>query len=402
MGGRREFLAAAAAAAIGGARGRVAWALPSARGGAADPEWRPSGTLIRYLPRLLELSSVPGVAIAVVEQGELMTQGIGRRSETGDPVGSDTIFEAASLGKPLVAHGVLRLAERRVIDLDRPLHDYVRTTDADNPAMRRVTARHVLTHTTGLPNWRRAAGPLQPQTAPGKEFSYSGEGFFHLQRALERITQLPFARWMQRDVLEPLGMHQSSFAWREGFDGRMAVGHDAQGDPREMYAAIGRACDAIAARWRKPMLDWRVEDALRAVPLVNPQWPALPLYAMPNAACSFLTTVADYGRYLSRLVAREPSKGLPLRAATLAAMTRPAVALNSALSWGLGWGIQRDDHGEMLWHWGANMSFRNFVIADRAKGRAIAVMTNGENGPRVYERVITAITGHDHPSFLWI
>jgi CubicO group peptidase (beta-lactamase class C family) len=101
-------------------------------------------------------------------------------------------------------------------------------------------------------------------------------------------------------------------------------------------------------------------------------------------------------------VAREPEKGLPLKPATLAAMTRPAVTLNSALAWGLGWGIQRDEHGEVLWHWGANMSFRNFVIADRANGRAVAVLTNGENGPRVYERVITAITGHDHPSFLWI
>ena len=180
------------------------------------------------------------------------------------------------------------------------------------------------------------------------------------------------------------------------------MGHDTAGEPREMYAAIGRASESVAARWRKPMLDWTTEDALRAVTLINPQWPAIPLYAMPNAACSLLTTANDYARFLARLVTRDPARRLELAPATLAAMTQPAVELNSALSWGLGWGIQRDENGEMLWHWGANMSFRNFVVADPSNGRAVAVLTNSENGPRVYERIITAATGHDHPSFLWI
>jgi hypothetical protein len=81
-------------------------------------------------------------------------------------------------------------------------------------------------------------------------------------------------------------------------------------------------------------------------------------------------------------------------------MTRPVVHINSALSWGLGWGIQHDEFGEVLWHWGANNSFRNFVVADVPGGRAVVVLTNGENGPRVYERVIASVTGHDHPAFL--
>ena len=400
--GRRQFIVSAVTALAASERGRSARKGPPPTGAKFGPEWRANGSLLRSLPRILELSSVPGVAIVVIERGEVLARGVGRRGESVGAVGSDTLFEAASLGKPLVAYGVLRLADRHAIDLDRPLHAYVRTPDADNPAMRRVTARHVLTHTTGLPNWRRAAGPLQPETAPGTAFSYSGEGFFHLQRALERITGAPFARWMQDEVLKPLGMDQSSFAWRAPFAARMAVGHDARGEPREMYAAIGRAGDSLAARWRKPMLDWRADDALRAVSLVNPQWPALPLYAMPNAACSLLTTAGDFARFLARLVARDPAHGLELAPATLAAMTRPAVELNRALSWGLGWGIQRDDYGELLWHWGANTSFRNFGVADRSNGRAVAVLTNGENGPRVYERIITAITGHDHPSFLWI
>jgi CubicO group peptidase (beta-lactamase class C family) len=123
---------------------------------------------------------------------------------------------------------------------------------------------------------------------------------------------------------------------------------------------------------------------------------------VPNAATSLLTTVSDYTKFLSRVVARDGRRGLDLSADSRRAMATPEVRLNSALSWGLGWGIQRDEHGEVLWHWGANNSFRNFVIADQPNGRAVVVFTNSENGPRLYERVILAVTGHDHPAFLWI
>ena len=57
--------------------------------------------------------------------------------------------------------------------------------------MRRVTARHVLTHTSGLPNWRHAPGPLEPATEPGETYAYSGEGYFFLQRVVERVMDRP-------------------------------------------------------------------------------------------------------------------------------------------------------------------------------------------------------------------
>jgi len=81
-------------------------------------------------------------------------------------------------------------------------------------------------------------------------------------------------------------------------------------------------------------------------------------------------------------------------------MTTPQVRINSALAWGLGWGLQEDEYGRTLWQWGANNGFRNFTVADPSNGRAIVVLTNSGNGPRVYERVIVALTGHDHPAFL--
>jgi CubicO group peptidase (beta-lactamase class C family) len=341
--------------------------------------------------------------MAVVDGGRVWTRGFGEAvEEARQSVSDQTEFEAASLGKPVFAYAVLRLVDARILDLDRPLFDYLPTPEANNARMKRVTPRHVLSHTTGLPNWRTQPGPLEPAGDPGKAFTYSGEAYFYLQRVVETVTGKPFARVMREQVLDPLGMKDTSYVWLPAFESRMAAGYDGQEKRLDVQAAIGRRTLAIAAQWGIPLTDWRYDEAARAVPLINPEWPPLPLYMVPNAATSMITTVSDYARFLTRLVAPAGAPGLDLSPAARRAMASPQVRLNSALSWGLGWGIQRDEHGEVLWHWGANNSFRNFVIADPANNRAVVVFTNSENGPRIYERVIVAVTGHDHPAFLWI
>ena len=139
------------------------------------------------------------------------------------------MFEAVSLGKPLFAYAVLRLVDAGLIDLDRPLYDYLPIPDADNPLMRRVTPRHVMSHTTGLPNWREQPGPMLPATEPGTEFSYSGDAHFYLQRVVETLTDRPFARFMREHVLAPFEMTSSSYIWLPQFASRKAAGRDARG-----------------------------------------------------------------------------------------------------------------------------------------------------------------------------
>ena len=398
---RRRFMLGSAGAALATVRVGTAWPMQAAA--KVTPQWQPNADLLRHLPRLLELASVPGLALAVVNGGRVWQRGFGRAID--DPVqgvSADTVFEAASLGKPIFAYAVLRLSDAGLFDLDRPLYDYHPIPEANNPRMKRVTARHVLSHTTGLINWRKEPGPLEPVTDPGTAFSYSGEGFFYLQRVIEAVLDKPFARFMREAVLDPLDMKQTSYVWLPEFESRMAAGYDGQERRLDVQSAVGRRTLVIAREWGKPLSEWRYEDSARAVQMVNPKWPVLPVYMDPNAAATLLTTVTDYAKYLIRLVARPPDRGLDLAEATRRAMATPQVRLNSALSWGLGWGIQRDEQGEVLWHWGANNSFRNFVVADPAAGRAIVVLTNGENGIRVCERVIVSITGHDHPAFLWI
>ena len=399
---RRHFMLGSAGFAVAAARTGIAWPM-QAPPVASGPRWQPSPDLLRNLPRLLELASVPGLAMAVIDGGRVWTRGFGDAvEEARQSVSAQTEFEAASLGKPVFAYAVLRLVDARILDLDRPLFDYLPTPEANNARMKRVTPRHVLSHTTGLPNWRPQPGPLEPTSDPGKTFTYSGEAYFYLQRVVETVTGKPFARVMREQVLDPLGMKETSYVWLPAFESRMAAGYDGQEKRLDVQAAIGRRTLAIAEQWGIPLTDWRYDEAARAVPLINPAWPPLPLYMVPNAATSMLTTVSDYARFLARLVAPAGAPGLDLSPAARRAMASPQVRLNSALWWGLGWGIQRDEHGEVLWHWGANNSFRNFVIADPANNRAVVVFTNSENGPRIYERVIVAVTGHDHPAFLWI
>jgi CubicO group peptidase (beta-lactamase class C family) len=374
-------------------------ALPARVG----PDWLPDSHLLHWLPQLLELAEVPGLALGVVENGEVWTWGFGRASPSpGSSVSAATVFEAVSLGKPLFAYAVLQLADDGALDLSRPLYDYLPMPEADSALMRRVTGHHVLSHTTGLPNWREQPGPLLPRSEPGTRFTYSGEGFFYLQRVVERLTGVPFARFMRERVLEPLGMRESSYIWLARFEGHKAAGRDQNGNEVDVYGALGRRADEIGRQWGKPVEEWTYEDAARAVPLTNPDWPVLPVYMIPSAAGSLLTTVGDYIKFLLRVVARPPAPGLELRPETLRAIRTPVVELNRVLAWGPGWGIQRDEHGAVLWHWGANNSFRNFVLADPDRSRAIVAFTNGESGPKVYERVIVAITGHDQPAFLWL
>jgi CubicO group peptidase (beta-lactamase class C family) len=404
---RRRFIMAGSGLLLSTAGPRWAWSLQADSGGPPlarfGPDWLPDARILELLPRLLELAEVPGLALGGVHDGQIWTQGFGRASLSPlAVVSSDTVFEAVSLGKPVCAYAALQLVDAGLLDLDRPVYDYVPSPEADNPLMRRVTTRHILSHTTGLPNWREQPGPLLPESEPGTRFTYSGEGYFYLQRVMERLTRVPFARLMRERVLDPLGMRTSSYVWLPQFEGRKAAGRDAEGNEVDVYGALGRQAEDVALKWAKPVEDWTYEDAARAVPLINPAWPVLPLYMIPSAAGSLLTTSDDYARFLLRVVAHSPAPGLDLSPAMLRAMGTPEVDLNRVLSWGLGWGIQHDEHGQVLWHWGANNSFRNFVLADRVRGRALVALTNGESGPKVYERVIAALTGYDQAAFLWL
>ena len=110
---------------------------------------------------------------------------------------------------------------------------------------------------------------------------------------------------------------------------------------------------------------------------------------LPNAAASMITNAPDYARFIAAAISNS-------------AIHKEQINIRPSLGWGLGWGIERVEGREYLWQWGDNGGFKNFVAAEPATGNAIFVFTNGDSGARVYDRIVTHATGHDHPALFWI
>jgi CubicO group peptidase (beta-lactamase class C family) len=331
-------------------------------------------TLQERLPELMKEATVPGVSLALIRGGR--TYWVGnfgvRDAKSQQSVTDDTIFEAASLSKPVLAYGALKLVDQGKLDLDAPLTRYLPKPYIKGDArLEMITARYVLSHRTGFPNWRGDGNPLTIRFTPGERFSYSGEGFVYLQKVVEQLTGKSLNDYMTEAVFVPLGMTSSSYVWRADYDSRTAFGHDGAGQVREKA---------------KP------KDA--------------------NAAASLHTIASDYARFVEAVLNKEG-----LKQSTLEAMERPQIAVNpectnctdrqpkelsKTLFWGLGVGIQQTRQGKSLWHWGDNGAFKCFFMAYPKQKIGVVLFTNGENGLSIASEVVRDALGGDQPAFDWI
>jgi CubicO group peptidase (beta-lactamase class C family) len=315
---------------------------PPASTGAASTDADLRAALERRVPDLLHDGDVPGLSIAVIRDGTLFWSGAFGVADpaTGAPVGAETVFQAASLSKPVFAYIALRLVDRGALGLDTPLVTYLPDERFADDRASRITARMVLSHTTGLPNW--GDDKLKLAFPPGERFSYSGEGYFYLQKVVEKITGTPLAELARREVFVPFGMTRTSYVWPGG------------------PAAIG------------------VNDYGNIEP-TDPKLKA-------NAAASLLTTGGDYARFLLAVLA-----GRGLKAETAAAMLSPQVRVPAKfsdpfspprddISWGLGWGLEKTADGETFWHWGHQDAWRAFVAVRRDGRAGLVFFANSANG----------------------
>jgi len=399
--GRREWIGWAALGMVGSR-----W--PARLAATADRQWIPTDDFLVGLPRLMELASVPGVSVAVVDRQQLVWQrafGVAN-VETRAPVLEDSVFPAASLGKPVFGYVVMKLVEEGLIDLDRPLMEYAKPDDPDDdPRLTRIVPRHVLSHTTGLPNWRQGGSGTKLRTSfePGDRFQYSGEGFFWLQRAVEEVTKQGVDRVMRTRLFGPAGMARATYAWSAEHRAWTVYGHRERGDLANQFNR--RTADPlldVAGRWGKPMGDWTVDDTFRAMKEATPSLPLQPNYAIPNVAGSLICTAGDYARFVTMMLTGRRPEPFEIADQSRTAMLTPRVEVNRVLSWGLGWGLERNGARRLCWHWGDNGIFRAFVLAEPEAGRAIAVFTNGSSGPKVYQRIIANATDLDLAAFLWV
>jgi len=410
---RRRFIAGAAAIGMLGL-------LPTRRANAASCEgrrasWIPDDEFLAELPRIMQAFAVPGVGIAVVEDGEVAwSRGFGAtNATTGAPVDARTVYEDASLSKPVFAYLVMQLADRGLIDLDRPLVEYRRPDYlADHPWIALITVRDVLRHSTGLPNWRSspATEKLVPMVEPGTRIDYSGEAFFWLQLAVETIAGQSLDDAMRTHLFEPAGMQDSSYAWNADLAARSVYGHRAHdqpgtGLPKQMFREQWTFAQRVADRWGKPLSAWKYEDAERALPEVMAIAPAglvtWPGDIVANAAASLRSTVQDYATFMTLMMARKRRASWEIAEVTRRAMLTPQIKIPGRWTEkGLGWNMEQTRYGPVFYHSGSNGGiFKNFAVGDAQRRRGIVVLTNGGSGSFVHRRVVRAATGYDLLSY---
>ena len=172
--------------------------------------------------RLMHAAEVPGVGLALFNHGKIVylkAYGL-RDKERKLPLTVDSVVSGASFSKVAFAYLVLQLAEQGTLDLDKPIYQYLakplpeypRYADlAADPRYKSITARMLLSHTSGFANWRvfEDDRKLKIHFAPGSRFAYSGEGIDLLQLVVETITKMGLADLMQERVFQPLGMTRS-------------------------------------------------------------------------------------------------------------------------------------------------------------------------------------------------
>lgn len=311
------------------------------------------------IPSLLEEYDVPGAAVAIIDEGGIrLLEGYGvARAGEARPVTPRTVFQAASLSKPVVAYGAHLLVQEARLDLDRPLSEYLAEPFLDDPRAVRVTARMALSHTTGFPNWRPGRwsddpDPLEFEADPGERFGYSGEGYVYLQRVIEAISGETLDLYLKRAVLEPLGMSDSSFVWEERFEPMHASPHDGAGAPRDK---------------RHP------RTAL--------------------AAGTLQTTAADYARFLQALLPGSRDGAFPLRPEAIDRMLVPTSTIDDRLGWSLGWGIERTPDGIVFWQWGDDETFKALAAGSRNGRKAVVVLTNAAWGLDVARPIVESVLG---------
>ncbi|HTA25286.1 MAG TPA: serine hydrolase [Terriglobales bacterium] len=330
--------------------------------------------LQKEIPAMMQQAQIPGLSIAIIRKGKTYwLQNYGARdANLKAPVTDETVFNVGSLSKPVFAYGVLKLVDEGKLSLDVPLTRYLPKPYIEgDDRLQRITARMVLSHRTGFPNWRGKDQPLKIYFTPGERFSYSGEGMVYLQRVVEQITKKPLNDFMQESVFGPLGMTSSSYVWRKDFEGHAATGYDSEG----AAADFPRASEA-------------------------------------NSAASLETSARDYAVFVEAVLT-----GKGLKHATRRQMETAQIAvdpectnctdrvpreLSKNLFWGLGWGIQQTPQGESLWHWGDNGVFKAYVVARPGTKSGVVMLTNGENGLSIAREVVADVLGGDQPAFSWL
>ncbi len=377
----------------------------------APTSWVPDAAEQTALEALHAASGVPGMQIAVIDDGEVRwhaNYGV-MNVETRQPVTDETLFQVASLSKPIFAYLVLRMLEEGRIGLDDKLVDYVVPFDMpEHEWNREITVRHVMTHRTGLQNWRPAApdaaAAMVPKCKPGTCESYSGEAFMWLQQVLETVTQKSTTELLDEYIFEP-GQIDASLGWRPEIGARTATGHYIDRDTGEVKAhrefgdAWGPAIQAVAERWDRDIDSWTMWDWFNALRVAHPVSPRVadlsftqmsqPTDIDAGVPGSIRASAEDYARFMTLLMDTTPAAEWKISPQSRHWMlSAHGERWHDNLPGGFGLGIERKGDTRYFYHSGNNgNAFKSFMFGHPDTGRGVVVLTNGQAGDELYWQV---------------
>jgi CubicO group peptidase (beta-lactamase class C family) len=354
---------------------------------APDGAVRPFAAIDAAMLRLMESAAVPGLALALIEDGKVVYQrAYGQADRAGAvPLRTDSVMYGASLTKAAFAYMVMQLVDEGVIDLDaalprqlrKPLPDYPDFADLGaDPRWRDVTPRMLLSHSSGLLNWRwiNPDRKLDFKFAPGSRYVYSGEGIQLLQLVVEERSGRPLAELMQARVFDRFGMKDTSLVWRADFAGRTTV-HYGSGGEAIAHARRSRA----------------------------------------RAAGSMDTTLADAAALFAGVL-----RGDGLSAKAHAAMLSPQLAIVSprqfpshwpgatdanrgiGLSAGLGWPVFQSTLGPAFFKEGSDDGTNNLAFGLVRQRSGVVMLSNSSNAQRMFYPALDALLGPTCVPWFWM
>jgi CubicO group peptidase (beta-lactamase class C family) len=309
------------------------------------------------VPRLLEESHIPSVSIAQIKDGRIVAVRAYGRQDATTAATPRTLYNIASLTKPITAQVAMHLLSQGVIVLDEPMAPVWTDPDiATDDRRNLLTPRIALTHQTGFANWRSMTNDKLTFTfTPGTRYSYSGEGFEYLARFMEKKTGARLDVNAKKLVFDPLGMHDTAFTRQEWFAGRVAAPADDKGN------------------WLEPHFAER-----------------------PISADMVYTTAQDYALLLQAVienrgitpeVARERDR-IQISLKQQLCPQVPAGLCPDELGSGLSWQILRFKDATVLMHTGHDPGLYTFAYVSPDRRSGAVILTNGENGRRIVPPIL--------------
>lgn len=342
----------------------------------------------RTIAKLVDAAHITGLNVAIVNDGKVVyLRSFGMRNvERGEPLTPTTVMSAASLTKAAFAYLCMQLVDDGKLDLDMPVYRYLdkpfsayeKWADlANDERAKQITARMLLSHTAGFPNFRwideADGGKLLIKFTPGSRYAYSGEGINLMGFVVESITKRPLGDLMQERVFTPLGMTQTSMTWQPRFEANYAIGYDEQGKP-------------LGVRKR----------------------------SVAGAAGSMATTAEDYAKFLGAVMQR---KGLSR--AAWEEMTKAQIAIRSVtqfptlrpetttendaihLEYALGWGTFTTPYGKAVFKEGHDDGWENHAVIYPQAKVAILLMSNSANGDAIYAELLRTLVADRFTPAKW-